>query len=158
MPGTDKSTILNKIQEIADRSAAREGLEVVELELLGGGNSRLLRIYIDKPGGVTHGDCELMSQQIGTVLDVEDVIPGGSYTLEVSSPGVERKLSRPSDFERFAGQKAKVVLKEPVENQKHWEGVLRGIQDGVIAIEPQDGRVVHVPLDQVRRANLKFDW
>lgn len=158
MPGTDKSTILNKIQEIADRSAAREGLEVVELELLGGGNSRLLRIYIDKPGGVTHGDCELMSQQIGTVLDVEDVIPGGSYTLEVSSPGVERKLSRASDFERFAGQKAKVVLKEPVENQKHWEGVLRGIQDGVIAIEPREGQVVHVPLDQVRRANLKFDW
>ena len=74
-------------------------------------------------------------------MDVEDVIPGDSYTLEVSSPGLERKLSKPKDFERFVGQKAKVVLREPVENQRHWEGKLAGFSQGIVAIEPAAGRV-----------------
>jgi ribosome maturation factor RimP len=96
-------------------------------------------------------------------LDIEDVIPGDSYTLEVSSPGLERKLSKPKDFERFVGHKAKVVLREPVENQRRWEGRLAGISQGIVALEiapaqPAAGRVIHFPLDQVQKANLKFDW
>jgi ribosome maturation factor RimP len=91
-------------------------------------------------------------------LDVEDVIPGDSYTLEVSSPGLERKLSKPGDFERFVGRKAKVVLREPVDNQRHWEGKLTGFSQGIVALEPSAGKIIQFPLTQVQKANLKFEW
>jgi ribosome maturation factor RimP len=158
MAGNHRDILIGKIQAIADRVALSEGMEIVEIEFLGGGKHRTLRIYIDKPGGVSHADCELISQQVGTILDVEDVIPGDSYTLEVSSPGVERKLLKPRDYERFAGQKAKIVLNEPVENRKHWEGTLRGLEGDVIKLEPSEGQFIQIPLHQVRRANLKFEW
>ena len=132
--------------------------EIVDVQLLGGGGSRLLRIFIDKPEGVTHGDCEFISQQVGTILDVEDVIPGQRYTLEVSSPGVERKLTKPREFERFVGQKVKIVLREPVENQRHWVGALTGFTEGIITLEPTPGHSVRFPLEQVEKANLKFEW
>jgi ribosome maturation factor RimP len=166
----DKEEIVAKIEEIADRVAEPEGIEIVEVQLLGAGRGRLLRIFIDRPQGtsgaaspdrplgVSHADCEFISQQVGTILDIEDVIPGDSYTLEVSSPGLERKLSKAKDFERFVGQKAKVVLREPVENQRRWEGKLAGISEGIVALEPAAGRVIHFSLAQVQKANLKFDW
>ena len=105
MSSIAKQAVVERAREIADRVARSEGIEIVDLDLLGGGASRVLRIFIDKPGGVTHADCELISQQVGTILDVEDVVPGEGYTLEVSSPGVERKLYRPADYEAdgFAG-------------------------------------------------------
>jgi len=177
-----KEEIVAKIAEIAERVADPEGIEIVDVELLGSGRGRLLRLTIDRPSvgmdqpepvsgdasperphGVSHADCEFISQQVGTILDIEDVIPGDSYTLEVSSPGLERKLSKAKDFERFVGHKAKVVLREPVENQRRWEGKLAGITQGVVALEvaalePAAARVIHFPLDQVQKANLKFDW
>ena len=122
-------------------SGSSENIEVVDVQVLGGGSSRLLRIFIDKPEGVTHADCEFISQHVGTILDVEDVIPGGSYTLEVSSPGVERKLPKPQEFERFLGQKIKVVLREPVEGQRHWAGTvaeLRGRHDHARTVARQE--------------------
>jgi ribosome maturation factor RimP len=179
MPVIAKDEIVAKIAEIAERVGNPEGIEIVDVQLLGAGRGRLLRIFIDRPAssgeaspdrphGVSHADCEFISQQVGTILDIEDVIPGDSYTLEVSSPGLERKLSKAKDFERFVGHKAKVVLREPVENQRSWEGKLAGISEGVIALEvaalkiaapqPAAGRVIHFPLDQVQKANLKFDW
>ena len=153
-----KEAIVKKITEIAERVAEPEGIDIVEVQLLGGGKARLLRIFIDKIEGVSHKECEFMSQQVGTILDVEDVIPGDSYTLEVSSPGVERKLTKPQDFTRFTGQKVKFVLREPVENQSRWEGTLAGFSDGLIALEPAAGKVIHFPLDKVEKANLKFEW
>lgn len=153
-----KQTILAKVNEITSRVGASEGIEIVEVELLGGGSQRTLRIFIDKPGGVTHGDCELISQRVGEILDAEDVIPGASYHLEVSSPGVERRLRQARDFERFAGQKAKVLLRSPVENQKRWEGKLIGIAGDIVSLEASPGRLIQFPLDQVERANLKFEW
>jgi ribosome maturation factor RimP len=158
MAQTGREAILEQITAIVDRVAKAHGLEVVELEFLGGGKQRLLRIYIDKPEGVTHQDCELVSQQVGDILDAEDVVPGENYTLEVSSPGVERKLTKPADFERFTGKKAKVVTHEPVENQKHWEGTLRGLEGEELIIEPSEGRLIRIPLTGVKRANLKFEW
>src|SRR6266498_30168 len=92
-----RERVISKIEEIVQRVAQSEGIELVEVELKGGGRNQLLRISIDKPEGVTHADCELISQQVGTILDVEDVVPG-KYTLEVSSPGVERKLFKPKYF------------------------------------------------------------
>src|ERR1700737_2821674 len=125
-----RQEVVSKVEEIAQRVAASDGIEIVEVELKGGGRNQFLRISIDKPEGVTHADCELVSHQVGTILDVEDVIPS-HYTLEVSSPGVERKLLKLKDFERFQGKKAKVVLREPVESQKHLEGTLAGVEDEI---------------------------
>jgi ribosome maturation factor RimP len=150
--------VVAKVTQIAERVARSEGLEIVDVELLGGGKKRLLRIYIDKPGGVSHADCETVSQQVGTILDVEDVIPGGSYTLEVSSPGLERKLTKAKDFERFVGHKARVTLREPVENRRQWEGMLAGFSGDTITLEPEPGKAVRFALHQVAKANLKFDW
>src|SRR5258708_1540702 len=149
--------VVAKIEEITRRVAASEGLEVLTVDLKGGGKPQLLRIVIDKPEGVTHGDCEGLSHQVGTILDVEDVIPG-HYTLEVSSPGVERQLFKPGDFERFQGKKAKIVLREPVDNQRSWIGTLAGVHEGVLALDLGAGKTVQFPLDHVEKANLKFEW
>jgi ribosome maturation factor RimP len=158
MPVIGKEETVAKITEIAQRVGEPEGLEIVDVQLLGAGRGRVLRIFIDRPQGVSHADCEFISQQVGTILDVEDVIPGDSYTLEVSSPGLERKLYKAKDFERFLGQKAKIVLREPVENQRRWEGKLAGFSDGIVTLEPSAGKIVRFPLTQVEKANLKFEW
>ena len=153
-----REAVTTKIREIADRVGASEGIEVVDVELLGAGKHRVVRIFIDKLSGVTHGDCEFISQNVGTILDVEDVVPGESYTLEVSSPGVERKLAKPRDFERFTGQKIKVVLKDPVDNQRRWEGTLAAFEGNTVTLEAAAGKTIQFGLDQVEKANLKFEW
>jgi ribosome maturation factor RimP len=153
-----KEDILARVKEVAQRVGDSEGIEIVDVELAGGGRSRVLRIFIDKPAGVTHADCESVSQQVGTILDVEDAVPGGSYTLEVSSPGVERRLSRPQDFARFQGKKVKIVLREPLEDRRNWEGVLAGFSEGVIRLEPSPGKEISFDMRQVQKANLKFEW
>ena len=150
--------VVSKIEQIALRVTESEGMELVEVEVKGGGNQRLVRIWIDKPAGITHGDCELVSQQVGTILDVEDVVPGGRYTLEVSSPGVERKLLKPADYLRFQGKKVKITLRDNIEGRRHWEGTLAGFSEGAAAIEVQPGKTFRFPLDQIQKANLKFDW
>jgi len=155
MPGL-KDSLVERITEVARRAAEREGLSIWDVEFLGAGKSRVLRIYIDKPEGVTHADCELISQQVGTVLDVEDIVPGASYQLEVSSPGIERRLRTAEHFERSAGKKARVILREPVEGQKRWEGTVRWA-DGVVDLDAA-GRSVRFRPEQVEKANLKYDW
>jgi len=152
-----RQAVVARIEAIAQRVAESEDIEVVEVELKGSGNNQLLRISIDRPQGITHADCENISQQVGTILDVEDVVPG-QYTLEVSSPGVERKLLKPRDYERFTGKKVKVALREPVDNRRHWEGTLGGFQDGVITLELGAGKTIQFRFDQVEKANLKFEW
>ena len=153
-----KADLIQQVTAIAERVGEREGLEIVEVQLAGGGGARLLRIFIDKPTGVTHGDCENVSQQVGAILDVEDTIPGGRYTLEVSSPGVERKLSKPRDFDRFAGQKAKILLRAPIDNSRRSEGTLAGLEEGSLRLQLSADRTLSIPLDQVEQANLKFEW
>jgi ribosome maturation factor RimP len=156
---TMQEVIASKIEEIARRVAESEGLELVEVEVKGGGASRLVRISIDKTEGVSHADCELISQQVGTILDVEDVVPGGRYTLEVSSPGVERKLLKLQDYQRFQGKKAKVTLREPVGGRRNWEGTLAGLEgDGLIRLDVERGDAVRFPFEMVQKAHLKFEW
>src|SRR6266851_8732223 len=126
---------LDQIHAIAERVAASSGLEIVELEMRGGGKARMLRIFIDKPGGVTHEDCANLSREVSTILDVEDAVPGGSYVLEVSSPGLDRKLVRPGDFERFQGSRIKLTTKEPVNGNRHFEGRLEHFQGGRLTLD-----------------------
>ncbi len=149
-------TIAEKVAAIAQRTAAREGLTVWDVEVLGGGKSRTVRIYIDKPEGVTHGDCEKVSEQVGRVMDVEDVMPG-TYHLEVSSPGVERRLRTAEHFRFCAGKKARLVFREPLEGQRRWEGVL-GEEEGSPTLAAASGQTLRFRLEQIEKANLKFDW
>src|ERR1700736_5419399 len=114
----------DRVRAIAERVAATSGLDGVCIELRGGGKSRMLRVFLDKPAGVTHEDCALFSREFGTILDVEDVIPGESYVLEVSSPGLDRKLNRAADYERFAGSMVKLMTREAVNGNRHFEGRL----------------------------------
>jgi ribosome maturation factor RimP len=153
-----REAVASRIEEIAQRVVESEGMELVEVEVKGSGPQRLVRISIDKPTGVTHGDCELVSQQVGTILDVEDVVPGGRYTLEVSSPGVERKLLKPNDYLRFQGKNARITLRDPIDGRRHWEGRLAGLADGVVTLETAPQKTIRFAFEQVQKANLKFDW
>ncbi|HWF10425.1 MAG TPA: ribosome maturation factor RimP [Bryobacteraceae bacterium] len=150
--------MVSRISAIAEAAAAPAGIEIVEIELKGSGRSHLLRIYIDRPEGVTHADCEFISREVGAALDAEDPIPG-SYDLEVSSPGVERKLGKWQDWQRFSGKKVKVVLKEPAGGaDKHFEGVISRAEDHMVTIDLAAGKQVTFAVDQVDHANLKFEW
>lgn len=158
---------LERIEEIGRRVAESCGVEMVEAELRGGGKSRMLRFYIDKPEGVTHEDCANFSRDVGTILDVEDAVPGGAYLLEVSSPGLDRKLSRPADFERFQGSLAKVMTHEPVNGNRHFEGRIHKFENGRLSLElcqskkkPKKGQpeppsgTLEIDLSNIEKANL----
>jgi len=132
---------VERVREIAERVAASSGLEIVEVEILGGGKARMLRVFLDKPAagtdrlaGVTHEDCANFSREFGTILDVEDVMPG-SYTLEVSSPGLDRKLIKAADFSRFTGSRMKLTTRQPVDNNRHFEGRLESFKDGRLTLD-----------------------
>ena len=132
---------VERVREIADRVAASSGLEVVEVEILGGGKARMLRVFLDKASagtdplaGVTHEDCANFSREFGTILDVEDVMPG-SYTLEVSSPGLDRKLIKAADFVRFTGSRMKLTTRQPVGNNRNFEGRLESFTDGRLTLD-----------------------
>ena len=155
---------LDNVRAIAERVASSSGYELVEIEFLGGGKARMLRVFLDKPEGITHEDCAIFTRDFGTILDVEDAIPGGAYTLEVSSPGLDRKLSKPADFERFTGSLVKLMTREPVRNNRHWEGRLESFSDGKLTLDlstasrkkkKQQGEgKVEIALENVERANL----
>lgn len=158
MPSATRDRVIQRVTEIAERAARREGLSVWDVELAGSGRNRVLRIYIDREGGVTLADCERISQQVGAVLDAEDVVPGESYHLEVSSPGVERRLQKPEHFEWSRGRKVRLQLKEPVEGQRRWEGILEGLEEGQVVLDAGAGRTIRVRMEIIEKANLKFEW
>ncbi len=156
---------LDQIHAIVERVAASSGLEVVEIELRGGGKSRMLRIFIDKPGGVTHEDCASVSREVSTIFDVEDAMPGGAYTLEVSSPGLDRKLFRAADFERFQGSRVKLMTRTPVNGNRHFEGRLERFESGKLTLDLSEARkkfrpaegaaqTLEIELANVEKANL----
>lgn len=153
-----KSLTIDKIRAIAERIGDSEGVEVVDVQLLGGGSARVVRLFIDKPEGVTHGDCESMSHQVGTILDAEEVIPGQGYTLEVSSPGVDRPLFKAKDYERFVGQKVKIQLRDPIEKRKKFDGLLAAFDGETVTLEMEQGKTLLVRLADIEKANLKFEW
>ena len=185
---------LDEIRAIAQRVAASHNLELVDLEFQGGVKFRTLRVFVEKNAveraklaelneaggtedlpkgipveklsGVTHDDCALFAQDFGTMLDVEDLIPGAEYTLEVSSPGLERKLFRPEDFTRFQGSLVKLQTFVPVNGNRHWQGRLTKFSDGILTIDlsaiKQKGKAkkaaveqaVEITLANVEKANL----
>ena len=157
---------LEKIRAIAGRVAGTFGVELVEVELKGGGKARTLKITIDKPEGVTHEDCANVSRDVSTILDVEDAVAGGSYLLEVSSPGLDRKLLTEEDYRRYAGSRVKLMTREPVNGNRHFEGRLKSFLDGKLTLETISGRkkpkpghahpgqMVEIEMANVEKANL----
>jgi len=191
---------MDEIRRLAERVAASHHLEVVDVEFGGGGKSRALRVFVEKDAeerarlkaraeagevedlpngvpvellsGVTHEDCAAFATDFGTLLDVEDVVPGAEYTLEVSSPGLERSLKKAEEFARFAGSLVKVKTFSPVNDNRVWTGRLMGLADGILRIdlaavkqkgkaEKQGNReqgsgnsVMEIPLKDVEKANL----
>jgi len=144
---------LEKIREAAERVAGSAGLDVVDVEWKVG-RQRFLRVILDKPGGINHGDCEKVSHELGVILDVEELIPGhAGYVLEVTSPGLDRQLTKPAEYERFRGRRAKISLSQPVENQTFFEGRLTGYTEGQVQLEC-NGRVIALPFDWIRKAQL----
>src|SRR5262249_24195048 len=145
--------------------ASSSGLEVVEVELRGGGKARMLRIVIDRPGpaasgapaGGTHGDCANLSREGGTILDVEDVMPGGSYTPGGSSPGLDRKLTKPADYERFTGSGVKLTTRQPVNGNRHFEGRLENFQQGKLTLDLSTARKKFRPADASQQT-LELDF
>jgi len=163
---------LEQVEQIVQRVAESLALELVEVEIRGGGKGRVLRITIDKPGGVTHDDCANLSREVSTILDVEDAVPGGTYTLEVSSPGLDRKLQKAADFERFTGSLVKLMTREPVNNNRHFQGRLQCFANGRLTLDVAqvsktkqkkmgihsakqgDGQQVEIEFANIERANL----
>jgi ribosome maturation factor RimP len=150
------SSILERVQAIAEQAATDRGLELVHTEIAGPDNKPIVRIFIDKPGGVTHDDCSDVSLHVGTILDVEDFIHA-AYTLEVSSPGLERGLYKRSDYERFAGSPAKLKTQQPINGQRNFRGRLLGVEGNNVIFEDRTNGRVSLPLDLVAKANLEID-
>jgi ribosome maturation factor RimP len=148
--------VADRVQAIAERVAIDHGLELVHAEVAGPDNKPIVRIFIDKPNGVTHQDCSEVSLHVGTVLDVEDFIHA-SYTLEVSSPGIERGLYKRQDYERFAGSLAKMRTRKPIHGQRNFRGRLLGIDGEDILFEDRTSGPVRVPFEVVAKANLEMD-
>jgi ribosome maturation factor RimP len=149
-------SIAARIQEIAERVAIDHGLELVHVEVAGPDNKPIVRVFIDKPQGVTHDDCSEVSTHLGTILDVEDFIHA-SYTLEVSSPGLERGLYKRADYERFAGSNARMKTRQPIGGQRNFRGRLVGLEGDDVIFEDRTSGEVRVPLGLITKANIEVD-
>ncbi len=141
------------LRQILEPAVAAVGCELVGIEYHPSGRRSLLRVYIDRPEGVTVKDCEAVSHQVSGVLDVEDPIPG-QYTLEVSSPGLDRPLFRLADFERFAGQRVRLKLEQDLGGPRNFRGTLQGVREGQVVLETDDGQELVVSVDEIEQARL----
>ena len=158
------SDVVDRVRTIAGRVAESYGLEIFDVSFRREGVCMVLRVRIDRPGpaatvedSVSVADCADVSRDLSAILDVEDVV-ATAYTLEVSSPGLDRPLIRPDDYRRFAGRHAKLVMRETVDGQKYFKGRLGGVEDGHVLIEGEDGRTHRVPLGVITRANLEVEF
>jgi len=145
--------IKEKIKEIIEIPILKKNMELVDLEWRRERNGWVLRIFIDKPGGVTIADCAKISGIVGEILDKKNIIHR-SYILEVSSPGIERPLVKKEDYERFKGEKAKIILKTPVSGRRNFTGIILGIKKDLVQIEVE-GRIWEFSLDNIKKANLQ---
>lgn len=152
----DSGSVVERVCQIAEQAAIDHGVELVHTEVAGPEGHPIVRVFIDKPDGVTHKDCSEVSTQISTVLDVEDFIHS-AYTLEVSSPGLERGLYKLADYERFAGSQAKLKTRVAVNNQRNFRGQIVGIEDDKVIFEDRTSGRIELPFDTIVKANLEVD-
>jgi ribosome maturation factor RimP len=152
----DQRSVAERVREIAEQAAIDHGVELVHAEVAGPEGHSVLRLFIDKPGGVTHDDCSSVSRQMSTVLDVEDFFHS-AYVLEVSSPGIERGLYKRADYERFTGSLAKIKSRTAVNGQRNFRGRILGLEADKVIVDDRTSGRVEIPLDGVVKANLEAD-
>jgi ribosome maturation factor RimP len=157
-----KIDVVARVTELAEPLAASLGLELAEVEYRQEGRQMVLRLYIDKDGGVALDDCSAVSRELTEILDVEDFIQG-HYSLEVSSPGLNRPLKKPSDFERYTGRLVKIRTFEPLADdagnmRKTFLGELLGLSDSIVRLKLNEGQTASIPLGKVAKANLEFEF
>jgi ribosome maturation factor RimP len=157
-------TPLDQIRAIAERVALSRGLAIWDVVSRREASGHVVRVFIDRPGpaatpeeSVSIEDCEQVTREIGTILDVEDPLPF-AYTLEVSSPGLNRPLRGADDYRRFAGRLAKIVVSEPVDRQTAFEGRLRGVEGEAVLLEAPNGRMHRLPLPLITRGRLEVEF
>jgi ribosome maturation factor RimP len=163
-PPVGGADVVEQVRVIASRVAASYGLEIFDVQFRREAGGMILRIQIDRPGpaataeeSVSVEDCANVSRELSAILDVEDIVPS-AYTLEVSSPGLDRPLRSVDDFRRFTGRRARVVTREPVDGQTFLRGTLGGTDDTHVLIDAEDHKRHRVPIDAIRRANLEVEF
>jgi ribosome maturation factor RimP len=154
--------VVTTVQQLATPVVTAMGLELVDVEYSRDGRTMILRLYVDKPGGVTLDDCAAVSREISPLLDVEDLVKG-NYSLEVSSPGLNRPLRREGDFTRFAGRLVKVrtfeLLPDDQGNpRKTFLGILKGVEGEEVIIDLKEGQGARIPLAAIDKAHLEFEF
>lgn len=154
--GQRTAEIAERVRALAGPILTDQGLELVNVEFQRERWGWVLRLYIDRPGGVTLEDCQKVSEELGDHLDVADIIDY-PYHLEVSSPGLDRPLARDADFVRFAGKTARIVTQDPIEKQRNFRGRLAGLVDGMVLLDLPDGRQVRIPCDLITKARLEIE-
>lgn len=146
--------VADRVEQLIEGVVEAEGFELVHVAFQPKGAASILRIYIDKPGGVNLSDCQRVSRQVGVVLDVEDLIPH-QYVLEVSSPGLERPIFKESEYQRFKGKEVRVTLLEKLEGRRNFTGFIRDFANRTLRLESQ-GREYEIPVDRIKKANLVY--
>lgn len=148
--------VVSRVRALAQPILDEDGLELVEVEFRREAQGWILRLYLDRPGGVTLGDCQRVSEQLGDHLDVEDLIDH-PYALEVSSAGLDRPLARDADFVRFAGKPARITTHEPIQGQRNFRGRLAGMAGEAVLLDLPDGRRASIPRGQIAKARLEIE-
>lgn len=147
----------DKLRALAEPVVSGLGMELVDVVYVTEHGKRILRIYIDKPGGISVDDCSDVSREFSTVLDVEDPIPQ-SYVLEVSSPGLDRPLVKEKDFIRFTGKRAKIKSKTPIEGRRNFKAVIDGVENGHVKVTDFDGKKFDIPIENIDKAKLEIEF
>ena len=148
--------VRQQVEQLAEALVVSEGMELVDLEFRREGRRWMLRLFIDKDGGVTLDDCASISRELGDLLDVKDVVPQ-SYVLEVSSPGLDRRLRKKEHFSRFAGQKVRLRLIAPIDGRKNIVGELEGLEDEKVIVAAPEGRY-SIAMKEIAKANLIYEF
>jgi ribosome maturation factor RimP len=164
MGASNPASVVESVRAVALRVAGTYGLDIFDVQFRREAGGMIVRVQIDRPGpaataeeSVSVEDCARVSRDMSAILDVEDVVPT-AYTLEVSSPGLDRPLRHADDYRRFAGRRAKLVMREKVDGQTFFRGQLGGVDQGAVIIAADDGREHRVPVDVITRANLEVDF
>lgn len=144
--------VVRRVWEDLDPHIEEQGYELLEVEFARVGGNRLLRLFIDREGGITLDDCQAVSQLVSPLLDATGIVEG-KYVVEVSSPGFDRPVRKPEDFVRFAGERIRVTARTPVAGRRNFIGILKGFQDGLVTIEC-DGTCYEVHIENIRKARL----
>jgi len=147
--------LLQEVRQVVEPILESQGFELVDLEYQRESQGWVLRIYLDREGGVSLDDCAGISHEVGAVLEVKDLIPS-AYILEVSSPGLTRPLKKPEDFNRFRNQMVKIKLYEPLDGRRNFKGTLLGLEGDRVRVEAEQ-QVYELPLQRIAKANLEID-